>query len=62
MKGGIDVKQYQVRPYEPKWFEKNDSFSRLSPQAITNGNGTISSPNLLDNFVIQSGRPFLMSK
>lgn len=56
------MKQYHVRPYEPKWFEKNDTFFRLSPMTVKNEDGTLTSSNLVDNFVIQSGRPFIMSK
>lgn len=55
------MKRYQIESFKPKRFDMN-TYPRLSNKVIANKDGTLSSPNLNDNFVLQSGIPFIMSR
>ena len=55
------MKRYQIESFKPKRFDMN-TYPRLSNKVIINKDDTLSSPNLTDNFVLQSGIPFIMSK
>ena len=53
------MQRYNVSNYIPRFV---DSASYLEPSIVDtiihNNDGTVSTPNLVDNFIIKSGMPF----